>query len=77
MTASEVKGLFARTILGDYEDEDAWDAVRALPRDGSRELFEYAAAWCLSDDPLKRARGADVLSQLQRSVTWISGQRFL
>jgi HEAT repeat protein len=65
MNPSEVEALFARTLVGDYEAEEAWDAVHALRRNGSREIFERAAAWCLSDDPLKRARGADILCQLR------------
>lgn len=32
----------------------------------SRDVFEHAAAWCRSDDPIKRARGADILCQLRR-----------
>jgi HEAT repeat protein len=32
---------------------------------GSPEIFERAAAWCKSDDPLKRARAASVLCQLR------------
>jgi HEAT repeat protein len=65
MNSSEVDALFAQTLLGDYEAEEAWDAVRALRMNGCREIFERAAAWCLADDPLKRARAADVLCQLQ------------
>jgi HEAT repeat protein len=65
MNSSEIEALFARTLVGDYEAEEAWDAVHALRRNGSREIFERAAAWCLSDDPLKRARGADILCQLR------------
>ena len=53
MNTSEVEALFAQTLLGDYEGEDAWTAVSALRRDGSREIFEHAAAWCLAVDPLK------------------------
>ena len=67
MDASETEALFAQTLLGDYDDEAPWTAVSALRRDGSREIFERAAAWCSSDDALKRARGADVLCQLQRA----------
>jgi HEAT repeat protein len=66
MNSSEVDALFAQTLLGDYEAEEAWDAVRALRMNGCREIFERAAAWCLADDPLKRARAADVLCQLRR-----------
>ena len=67
MNTSEVEALFAQTLLGDYEDEAAWTAVSALRRDGSREIFEQAAAWCAADDPLKRARAAAILCQLRRA----------
>jgi HEAT repeat protein len=69
MNLSEVDALFARTLLGGYEGEDAWEAVSALRQDGSREVFERAAAWCLSDDGLKRARAADILCQLRLART--------
>src|SRR5271166_4626619 len=65
MTTAEVDALFARTLIGDYESEDAWEVVGALRLNGSREIFERAAAWCASDDPLKRARAASVLCQLR------------
>lgn len=68
MTTSEVESLFARTVAGDYESEDAWDAVGALRMNGSREIFERAAAWCTSDDPLRRARAASILCQLRRGT---------
>jgi hypothetical protein len=29
-----------------------------LQQDGSREIFDHAAAWLLSGDPQKRARAA-------------------
>ncbi|MBC7965996.1 MAG: HEAT repeat domain-containing protein, partial [Fuerstia sp.] len=67
MNTSEVEALFAQTLLGDYEGEDAWTAVSALRRDGSREIFEHAAAWRLAVDPLKRARAAAILCQLRRA----------
>ena len=35
---------------------------------GTREIFVQAAEWCDSENPLLRARGADVLSQLGK--TW-------
>jgi HEAT repeat protein len=63
-----LKRYFARTIAGEYEAEDAWDAVGTLQRNGSREIFEYAAAWCLSHDPLKRARAAIILCQLRSGI---------
>jgi HEAT repeat protein len=65
MNSSEIEALFERALVGDYEAEDAWEAVGTLRLNGNREIFEHAAAWCASDDPLKRARGADILCQLR------------
>lgn len=59
--------IFARTLIGDYEDDAPWEAVRELHRIGTREVFDRAVAWCRSPDPLSRARAADVLAQLGRS----------
>jgi HEAT repeat protein len=65
----DIDGLFARTLVGDdLDDEVAWDAVHQLRSTGSRDVFERAAAWCLSANPLMRARGADVLAQLGAST---------
>jgi len=36
MGTPEVETLFARTLLGDYEGDDAWNAISALRQDGSR-----------------------------------------
>lgn len=69
MDESQAEALFAQTLLGDYDSEEAWAAVAALRRDGSREILEHASEWCLSHDALKRARGADILCQLQRATT--------
>jgi HEAT repeat protein len=66
MDSTEIEALFAQALLGDYEGEEAWAAVSALRRDGSREIFERAAEWCHSDNPLKRARAAAILCQLRR-----------
>ncbi len=77
MNTAEVEALLAQTLLGDCEAEDAWAAVDALRSDGSRKIFEHAAAWCVSEDPLKRARGAAILCQLRRArapgVEWNPG----
>jgi hypothetical protein len=51
----ETEALFAQTLAEDYESEDAWNAVRALRVSGNREIFDRAAAWCISEDPIKRA----------------------
>jgi HEAT repeat protein len=68
MDLEQMDGLFAQTLTGDYDDELPWEAVRTLHRRGDREVCDRAAEWCRSDDPLKRARGADVLAQLGRTV---------
>jgi HEAT repeat protein len=56
--------LFRASLLGGHEDEAAWDAVRALRRRGTGEVFQLAVRYCQSALPLERARGLDVLGQL-------------
>jgi HEAT repeat protein len=68
MTPREIQDLFTQALTGDYEDEAAWEAVFALRRVGTREVFEWAAGLCKSADSLSRARGADVLGQLGRTT---------
>jgi HEAT repeat protein len=68
MCAEPIDELFAQTLTGDYDDELPWKAVRKLHNLGSREILDRAAAWCGSDDALKRARGADILAQLGSKV---------
>ncbi len=68
MGPEQIDEIFAQTLTGDYDDEPPWEAVRMLHRTGGREVCDRAAEWCRSDDPLKRARGADVLAQLGRTV---------
>jgi HEAT repeat protein len=68
MGPEQMDELFAQTLTGDFDDQSPWEAVQALRRIGSREVFERASEWCGSDSPLKRARGADVLAQLGRTV---------
>jgi HEAT repeat protein len=65
MTTEEIDNLFAASLLGNDDDDAPWAAIRTLHRNGNREIFVKAAAWCASDDPLKRARAADILSQLR------------
>jgi HEAT repeat protein len=60
--------LFAQTLMGDYEDEAPWQAVRTLRKLGTRDVFDFAAEWCKSPTPLVRARGIDVLAQLGKTV---------
>jgi HEAT repeat protein len=64
----QIDDLFAQTLKGEYDDEASWHAVHALRHIGSREVLETATDWCRSDEPLKRARGADVLAQLGRTA---------
>ncbi len=70
MVVSEptVEQLFAETLCGDYDDDAPWNAVHKLRQLGTRQVFDIAAQWCASDDPLKRARGLDVLAQLGRTA---------
>ncbi len=67
MKTETVGDIFARTVEGDYDDDAPWEAVRKLQQLGTREVFDRAAEWCTSTEPLKRARGADVLAQLGRT----------
>jgi HEAT repeat protein len=60
--------MFARTLSDDYESDAAWEAVTALQKLGSRKVFEQAAAWCNSQEPMKRARGADILAQIGKTA---------
>jgi len=68
MAGTDIDDLFARTLEGDYEDEAPWDAVYALRRIGTQEVFDKAAKWAESAEPLVRARGVDVLAQLGKTV---------
>jgi HEAT repeat protein len=68
VTVRDIDELFAQTLSGDYEDEMPWEAIHALRRLETREVFEKAAEWCKSDNPLARARGADVLAQLGKTI---------
>ena len=63
-----IQQLFAETLRGDYEDDAPWAPVRMLRQLGTREVFDIAADWCTSEDPLKRARGIDVLAQLGKTA---------
>jgi len=67
MKTETVDEVFARTLVGEYDEEAPWAAVNELRSLGTREVFERAAEWCTSVEPLKRARGADVLAQLGRT----------
>jgi HEAT repeat protein len=68
MASTAIDDLFAGTLKQDYDDDGPWEAVQALRRLGTRDVFERAAAWCKSDDPLMRGRGLDVLAQLGKTA---------
>jgi hypothetical protein len=68
MTSQDIDDLFAATLLGGYDDDAPLGAVEELRRNGNHAIFEKAAEWCRSPEPLKRARGANVLSQLRAPV---------
>jgi HEAT repeat protein len=68
MTARGIDELFAQALSGDYEDDAPWEAVHALRSIGTRQVFERAADLCKSNDPVSRARGADVLAQLGKTA---------
>jgi hypothetical protein len=55
MDSEKIQSLFAQTLVGGYESEEAWAAASALRMDGNREIFEYAAASCRSDVPGKES----------------------
>lgn len=68
MLANLIDELFAETLSGDYDSDPPWRAVRELRKLGSQEVFNRAAEWCQSQDPLRRARGASILAQIGRDV---------
>src|SRR5690348_3736114 len=68
MAARAIDELFAQALSGEYEDDAPWEAVRALRRNGTWQVFERASDLCRSSDPLSRARGADVLGQLGKTA---------
>jgi len=63
MPTATIDELFSQTLKGDYDSDKAWDAIHSLRATGSRDVFDKAVSWCRSSEPLKRARGADILAQ--------------
>ena len=68
MNSSKIEDLFAQTLSCDYDADAPWMAVTALRNIGNREVFDRAVAWCGSQNPPERARGADVLAQLGKTA---------
>ncbi len=50
--------------LAEPDEDKASDAVAALHLRGTRDVFDAARDLCASDDPERRALGADILGQL-------------
>lgn len=72
VSAESVQQLFSRTLEGAYDDREQWNAVSSLHRLGTRDVLDVAVQWCQSNDPLRRARGADVLAQLGKTAEHLS-----
>jgi|SRR6267142_3359524 len=68
MNTPSIDELFERALSGDYGDPASWEAIHALRRTGSREVFDRAATLCASKTPMQRARGFDVLAQLGKTA---------
>ena len=68
MPPQEIDELFAQALCGDDDDHAPWEAVHALRRIGTREVFDRAAKRCKSIDPLERARGVQILAQLGKTA---------
>ncbi len=68
INATALDELFAKTLVGDYDDDAPWAAVHELRHIGTQEVFDKAVEWCRSADPIKRARAADVIAQLGKTA---------
>jgi HEAT repeat protein len=68
MPSSTIDELFRKTLEGEYDDDVPWGAVRELRRLGTREVFDKAAQWCQSADPLQRTRGLDIIAQIGKTA---------
>ena len=55
-----VAELFDAALQGDYDDEDAWDAIRILRLKATPDVLDLALKQSDSPDPKARARGLDV-----------------
>ncbi len=56
--------LFQVIFEEDRDDSFAWEAIRVLHTRATPEVFEVARTCVESDDPYRRVRGFNVLSQL-------------
>lgn len=60
--------LIAATLIGDENDQAAWAAVRALHIRGDATVFLAATQLLKSRAEKERARGADILAQLEEPL---------
>ncbi len=65
LSNTELVELAASEAADDSSREGAirWELVREMHRRTDREIFDAAAAWCASTDPLIRTLAADTLGQ--------------
>lgn len=63
MTEQSIDELFDATLRGDPYDDNAWVAVGKLREIATREIFDRALAWAISEEPKKRQRSMDIISQ--------------
>lgn len=56
----------ATALRGVPESSEAWEAIRVLHRRGGEAVFDAASALLRSRLPHERARGADILAQLEQ-----------
>ena len=68
MPFANIGELFAQTLQGGFDDDEAWEAVQSLRRIGTQQVFDEAAKWTDSTEPLMRARGLDVIAQLGKTA---------
>ncbi|NPC70093.1 hypothetical protein HPP05_10095 [Corallococcus exiguus] len=61
-----VETLVARALRGVPEGSEAWESIYALHRRGGEAVFAAASALLRSRLPHERARGADILAQLEQ-----------
>ncbi|MEO5820430.1 MAG: HEAT repeat domain-containing protein [Vicinamibacteraceae bacterium] len=60
------------TTLGPLDEKRLWNLIYTLRERATRDVFEAAAAWCASPEPVLRTVGADVLAELG----WEGGHPF-
>ena len=62
---ASVTALIAGSLVGDDDDEGAWEAIWELRRLGTQEVFDAAVGLLRSSSAKHRGRGVDILAQLE------------